>query len=64
MTRIPGGWYRPAGAGTDLLLGANGAVEIPVHLLAVAARLWAIAAELVVLALALTLRFSEARRDP
>jgi hypothetical protein len=57
--------FAPGGIGVregmiGVLLGAGAPAAIPVHLLAVAARVWAIAAEVLVLALALAVR----RRDP
>ncbi len=58
--------FAPGGIGVregmiGILLGSVGPAAIPVHLLAMAARLWAIAAELVIFGLALALRFSASR---
>jgi uncharacterized membrane protein YbhN (UPF0104 family) len=52
--------FAPGGIGVreavlGMLLGSFGGGDLPVHLLAVASRLWAIAAELLILLLAFTL---------
>jgi hypothetical protein len=58
--------FAPGGIGVregmiGWLLGSAGTGELPVHVLAVAARLWAISAEVLILVLALFLRFGAGR---